>query len=103
MPAAARRGAGARAVVPDERRRGRRGGDDRGRRAADAMIDRLNQDLLVALQRGGRVYLSNALLRGRFALRACLVNFRTRRTDLERLVQEVVREGRRLTTARRGR
>ena len=103
MPPASRPAAAPRAAVPDERRRGGRGGDDRGRRAADAMIDRLNQDLLVALQRGGRVYLSNALLRGRFALRACLVNFRTRRTDLERLVQEVVREGRRLTTARRGR
>ena len=97
-PRALRSGA-SRPALPQERRSGGRGGDDRGRRAADAVIDRLNQEILLALQRGGRVYLSNALLRGRFALRACLANFRTRAADVERLVQEVVREGRRRTAA----
>jgi len=56
-------------------------------------LDRLNEDLLLALQRGGRVYLSNARLKGRFALRACLTNFRTTRAHIETTVREVLAEG----------
>jgi glutamate/tyrosine decarboxylase-like PLP-dependent enzyme len=56
-------------------------------------LDRLNEDLLLALQRGGRVYLSNARLHGRFALRACLTNFRTTRAHIETTVREVLAEG----------
>jgi aromatic-L-amino-acid decarboxylase len=57
----------------------------------DADLDRHNERLLEALQRDGRVYLSNAELDGRFALRACITNFRTTRDDIARTV-EVVRE-----------
>jgi len=45
------------------------------------------------LQRGGRVYLSNATLDGRFALRACIVNHRTTRADIEAVVEEVIKVG----------
>jgi len=40
-------------------------------------LNQLNTELLARLQRGGRVFLSNAVLGTRFALRACIVNFRT--------------------------
>ena len=38
----------------------------------------------------GRVYLSNATLEGRFALRACFVNHRTTDTDVGAIVPEVL-------------
>jgi aromatic-L-amino-acid decarboxylase len=47
--------------------------------------------LLDPLQGDGRVYLSNARVGGRFALRACITNFRTTREHVEQVV-EVVRE-----------
>jgi hypothetical protein len=36
------------------------------------------------------------VIAGRFAIRACLVNFRTEVTDLDALVDEAVTRGRRL-------
>ena len=54
------------------------------RRPAD--VDRLNQRLMERLQYSGRVYPSNAVVDGRFALRACIVNFRTEAEDVEALV-----------------
>lgn len=66
------------------------------RRADDVRLDRLNQEILAALQRSGRVYLSNARLNGRFALRACLINFRTGPADVEAVIEEIVAQGRRL-------
>ena len=61
--------------------------------AAEADLDHLNERLLRELQQEGQVYLSNARVRGRFALRACLINFRTTRADVRRLVDEVVKKG----------
>ena len=43
----------------------------------EAELDRFNQELLLRVVRRGRVFLSNATVRGRFALRACLVNHRS--------------------------
>lgn len=57
----------------------------------NAALDKLNEQLMHKVQRGGRAYLSNALLRGRFALRACIVNFRTTRRDLE-MTLDILRE-----------
>jgi aromatic-L-amino-acid decarboxylase len=54
-------------------------------------LDAHNERILHALQRDGRVYLSNATIDGRFALRACITNFRTTRADVERVLG-VVRE-----------
>jgi aromatic-L-amino-acid decarboxylase len=59
-------------------------------------LNRLNERLLDRLQQSGRAYVSNAMLEGRFALRACIVNFRTERQDLEALIDNVVEIGRRL-------
>ena len=42
----------------------------------------------------GRVYLSNAVLHGKFCLRACIVNHLTRETDIDAVVPEVLAAGR---------
>lgn len=74
---------------------------DVDRRADDQRaLNALNERLLDALQRSGRAYVSNALVNGRYALRACIVNFRTDRIDLEALIEAVVDIGRQLASAR---
>ena len=49
------------------------------------ILNRLNQELLTRLESSGEVFLSNAVLDGRFLLRMCIVNFRTSIEDIERL------------------
>lgn len=58
-----------------------------------AYLNDLNGELLRRLQRQGRVYVSNAVLGGVFALRACIVNFRTEADDAQSAVTESVRIG----------
>ena len=52
-------------------------------------LDTLNRELLGAIQRGGEVFVSNAVVQGRFVLRACIVNFHTTAADVE-AVPEIV-------------
>jgi aromatic-L-amino-acid decarboxylase len=59
--------------------------------AEERELDRFNERLLVALQQGGSSYLSNASLGGRFALRGCVLNYRTTRDDMETLLGDVRR------------
>jgi glutamate/tyrosine decarboxylase-like PLP-dependent enzyme len=54
-------------------------------------LDRLNGRLLDALERDGRVFLSGTKIHGRTALRACSVNHRLRRSDVDFLL-DVIRE-----------
>src|SRR5438093_485654 len=54
-------------------------------------IDAFNERLLVALQRDGSSYLSNATLAGRFALRGCVLNYRTTLRDMEILLDDLRR------------
>jgi len=61
-----------------------------------AYLDQLNRELLTNLQQGGEAYLSNAIVHGKFALRACIVNFRTSLEDVEALLPIVVRIGKQL-------
>mgnify|MGYP001570379662 FL=1 len=63
---------------------------------ASDYLDQLNQALVIALQRGGEVFLSNAVLGGNYLLRACIVNFRTSGADCDALTATVVAAGRRL-------
>jgi glutamate/tyrosine decarboxylase-like PLP-dependent enzyme len=56
-------------------------------------IDGLNRTLLDTLQRGGDLFVSNAVVSGRYVLRACIVNFYTTRTDVEAVPGIVVRTG----------
>jgi aromatic-L-amino-acid decarboxylase len=67
----------------------RAGGDDERERLS-ARLDELNARVMRRVQRGGEAYLSNAMLRGRFALRASVTNFRTTRRDID-LTLEAVR------------
>jgi len=54
-------------------------------------LDQLNTRIMHAVQSGGRAYLSNATVKGKFALRACITNFRTTRGDIDTTL-DVVRE-----------
>jgi glutamate/tyrosine decarboxylase-like PLP-dependent enzyme len=59
-------------------------------------LDSHNERLLGVLQREGSVYLSNANVSGRFALRACITNFRTTPRDVDRTLEVVRALGRQL-------
>jgi aromatic-L-amino-acid decarboxylase len=62
-------------------------------------IDEFNERLLVALQRDGTSYLSNATLGGRFALRGCVLNYRTSLRDMEILLDDLRRVAKSLPTS----
>jgi aromatic-L-amino-acid/L-tryptophan decarboxylase len=62
-------------------------------------IDAFNERLLVALQRDGSSYLSNATLGDRFALRGCVLNYRTTLRDMEILLEDLRRVGKSLSTS----
>jgi glutamate/tyrosine decarboxylase-like PLP-dependent enzyme len=64
-----------------------------GRPEVEDYLNRLNAELLTRLQGGGDVYLSNAVVQGRFLLRVCVVNFRTTLQDIEALRGIVTRVG----------
>jgi glutamate/tyrosine decarboxylase-like PLP-dependent enzyme len=59
--------------------------------------DAFNKALMVEVQRDGESYVSNATIGGRFALRACIVNFRTRPADADRLLASIRRVALRLS------
>ncbi len=67
-----------------------------GSEAVDEYLDKLNLELLTKLQASGAFFLSNAVIGGKYALRACIVNFRTSLADVEALPPFVVELGREL-------
>lgn len=64
-------------------------------------LNDLNQRLLETSQRGGEAFVSNAVLGGRYLLRACIVNLNTRLADVEALPGILVRQGRELDAGMR--
>jgi aromatic-L-amino-acid/L-tryptophan decarboxylase len=60
----------------------------------EAHLDALNRALLDRLQHDGDVFVSNAVVAGRYLLRACIVNFHTTRADVEAVPAIVARVGR---------
>lgn len=72
-----------------------------GSQQVEAYLNRLNAELLTRLQRGGEAFLSNAVVRETFLLRACIVNFRTSLEDIEALPVLVTRIGREVDAALR--
>ena len=64
--------------------------------AIEARLDAINRELLDRLQRGGELFVSNAVVGGRYALRACIVNFQTTPADIEAIPENVVRTARSL-------
>jgi glutamate/tyrosine decarboxylase-like PLP-dependent enzyme len=57
----------------------------------EAELNKLNEAIMGVVQKGGRAYLSNATVNGKFALRACITNFRTTKADVA-LTIDVVRD-----------
>ena len=57
---------------------------------SDADLNRLNAAILKRVVDRGKVYLSNALLRAKFCLRACIVNHRTTDADVDSVIAEVL-------------
>jgi glutamate/tyrosine decarboxylase-like PLP-dependent enzyme len=55
-----------------------------------ATRDQANAEILDRVNRRGRVYLSNATVRGQFVLRACITNHRTTDADVDAVVEEVL-------------
>jgi aromatic-L-amino-acid/L-tryptophan decarboxylase len=66
----------------------------RGEPEPERQLDALNRRLLDRLQRGGEAFVSNAVVAGRYALRACVVNFHTTQADVRALPEIVSRAGR---------
>jgi aromatic-L-amino-acid/L-tryptophan decarboxylase len=62
-------------------------------------LNELNAAILRHVIESGRVYLSNALIRGNFALRACFVNHRTQEADVAEIVPEVLAAARSILAA----
>jgi aromatic-L-amino-acid/L-tryptophan decarboxylase len=62
----------------------------------EAYLNMLNETLLNELQQGGEVFLSNAVVKEKYCLRGCIVNFRTSKKDIEEIIEIVVREGRKM-------
>lgn len=60
----------------------------------EAYLNSLNEALLNQLQQKGEVFLSNALVNGKYCLRGCIVNFRTSQKDIEEIIGLIVLEGR---------
>ena len=65
-----------------------------GEPSVERHLDALNRELLDRLQRGGEAFVSNAIVDGRYVLRACIVNFHTTRADVEAVPEIVARIGR---------
>jgi glutamate/tyrosine decarboxylase-like PLP-dependent enzyme len=59
-------------------------------------LDELNERLLTEIVLDGRVFCSNAVLDGRYVLRACIVNFRTEAEDVDALLDVAAELGARL-------
>lgn len=57
----------------------------------DENLNQLNAAILKRVVEKGRVYLSNATLKGKFCLRACIVNHRTTAADVDAVIPEVLR------------
>jgi len=60
---------------------------------AGAALDDLNRALVARVHRSGEAYVSHAQVDGRFALRACITNFRSREADVDALPGIVRRLG----------
>ena len=65
-----------------------------GTESVEQYLGALNRNLLTAVERSGQAFLSNAVVGGKFLLRACIVNFHTSLADIEAVVPLLCRLGR---------
>jgi aromatic-L-amino-acid/L-tryptophan decarboxylase len=70
-----------------------------GAEKVEDYLSQLNQSLLTAVEKSGEAFLSNAFVGGKFALRACIVNFHTSLGDVEALLPLLCRLGREADSA----
>jgi glutamate/tyrosine decarboxylase-like PLP-dependent enzyme len=66
---------------------------DKNEEERESFLNDLNTALLTRLQEGGEAYVSNAVINGKYLLRACIVNFRTDQNDIESLPEIILRLG----------
>ena len=64
-----------------------------GDASTESYLNAVNEALLDRVQRDGRAFVSNAVVDGRYVLRACIVNFHTRPEDVRALPAIVTRLG----------
>lgn len=83
--------------VPDDYRL--RTGDE----AAEKYLNELNKALQARLEVGGELFLSNAVIDGRYVLRTCIVNFRTSARDIAEVPDIVARHGKHVHEELKGR
>lgn len=69
--------------------------------ARESYLNDLNEELINRLQRSGEAFVSNALVDGKYVLRACIVNFRTTLSDVEALPEIVIKLGKQLDSEMR--
>ena len=67
--------------------------EDKGEKR-EAYLNTLNEELVNKLQQSGELFLSNAIVVNKYCLRACIVNFRTTKKDIEECIEIIVKEGR---------
>ena len=65
----------------------------------ETYLNTLNENLVNALQNGGELFLSNAIVSKKYCLRTCIVNFRTTKKDIEECIEIIVKEGRKIHTS----
>jgi glutamate/tyrosine decarboxylase-like PLP-dependent enzyme len=65
-----------------------------GTEVTENYLNRLNQQLLAAVEKSGEAFMSNAVIGGKYALRFCIVNFRASAFDMEAMPELIVRLGR---------
>ena len=77
--------------------------DNNGTNIRETYLNTLNETLLNKLQQGGELFISNAIVEGKYCLRACIVNFRTSDKDVEEIIETIVKEGRKMHLELHGR
>jgi glutamate/tyrosine decarboxylase-like PLP-dependent enzyme len=75
--------------------------DAKGDLSTGEYLNKLNQELLFKVERGGEAFLSNAIIDEMFLLRACIVNFRTTPADIDMLPNIILRAGREVDASMR--
>jgi glutamate/tyrosine decarboxylase-like PLP-dependent enzyme len=58
---------------------------------SETELNAINAEILKRSQRAGNVFFSNAIIHGKFALRACITNHRSTQKDVEAVIVETMR------------
>ncbi|MEP6751083.1 MAG: pyridoxal-dependent decarboxylase [Bacteroidota bacterium] len=67
-----------------------------GQEDNEVYLNKLNELLLNKMQQDGNIFLSNAVVRGKYCLRGCIVNFRTSAKNIAAMIETIVVEGRKM-------